>query len=132
MVTCILHNSSARRRGANNGAFFSLLLTFCKRPPVLAIGESGSHFHISGRCCLPCRLLKGASVTVPTSPYPTIRQSSRQSLMVRDVPQNGNGSFGRRLFLRFRVARALALFDFEKWTETGNFLVFGWLGLVMG
>ena len=121
MADCVLHKTSARHRGVNNGVFPFAMYPFYECMPVLAIGESGLHPNNSACCCMPYMLFQVTADVGTTSPYPTI-ENSIQSLMVTDLSRwrprvlPGSKSIG------VAKARSKALWKFKNGWDVGHFI----------
>lgn len=111
MAACALHKTRARHRGVNNGDGSFDLHPFYKCPPVLAVGESGSHLNKYCRCCLPSMPLPVMADTIHSSPYPTI-EIPMQSLMVGDSSRYRSRVLPLGKIVGVTAARLKALFNF--------------------
>ena len=120
MADCALHKTSARHRGVNNGDFSFAMYPFYECPPVLAIGESGSHSNSYCRCFMPCRLLTVMANSDTTSPYPTI-EIPIQSLMVTDSSRWRPRVLPGPKSIGVAKARLKALWKFKNGWDVGHF-----------
>jgi len=126
VAACFTHNLSAPGTVAPvTGGIYSPYISTFKTPAGAGLCEPGTPFHLSGPCCLPCRLLKGASAAIPTSPYPFIEQKPKQSLMVRDAPRKGQRVLPGGLIVGVTGARLKALYKIQNGRDVGHGRV-GW------